>query len=57
MPMVVAPLLGEPGDALCVGIGMTINLPGHPISVTYHYFNHTTLFGLSTNLHRFQVIE
>jgi len=22
------------------GIGMTINLPGHPMTVTAHYFNH-----------------
>jgi len=25
---------------LRVGIGMTINLPGHPMPVTQHYFNH-----------------
>jgi len=43
------------------GIGMTINLPGHPMLVTQHYFttnNWTILFGLlSTYLHCFQVIE
>jgi len=38
---------------------MTINLPGHPMSVTQHYLamNGTHLFGLSTHLHHFQVIE
>jgi len=36
-PMVVAPC----GDrrTLRAGIGMTINLPSHLISVTQHYFN------------------
>jgi len=27
------------GGALRAGIGMTINLPGHPMSVTQHYLN------------------
>jgi len=26
-------------NALHAGIGMTINLPGHPMSVTQQYFN------------------
>jgi len=27
-------------SALHSGIGMTINLPGHPMSATQHCFNH-----------------
>jgi len=27
-------------DAMRSGIGMNITLPGHPMSVTQHYFNH-----------------
>jgi len=30
-------VVGEPCDALRAGIGMTINLPGHPMSGTQHY--------------------
>jgi len=33
-------VVGGPCDAMRSGIGMTINLPGHPMSVTQHYFNH-----------------
>jgi len=36
-PLVV---VGGPCDGLRLGIGMTINFPGHPMSVTQHYFNH-----------------
>jgi len=48
------------GSALREGIGMTINFPGHPMSVTQHILttnNCTILFGLSSHLLRFQVIE
>jgi len=53
----VAPCGG--GWALRAGIGMTINLPGHPVSVTkcYLVMNTSMLFGLSTYSHHFQVIE
>jgi len=33
------PVLCAGVSALSAGIGMTINLPGNPISVTQHYFN------------------
>jgi len=32
-------LVGGPCDAMRSWIGMTITLPGHPLSVTQHYFN------------------
>jgi len=32
--------VGGPYDAMCSGIGMAITLPGHPMSVIQHYFNH-----------------
>jgi len=40
-------------------IEMTINLPGHPMSVTQCYLamNDAHLLGLSTHLHHFQVID
>jgi len=46
------------GWGLRAGIGMAINLPGHPMSVTSTILtkNNCTI-GLSTHLHRFQVIE
>jgi len=31
---------GGPCDALRAWIGMTINLPGHLMSMTQHYFSH-----------------
>jgi len=33
-------VVGGPCDAMRSGIGITITLPGHPISMTQHYFNH-----------------
>jgi len=33
-------VVSGPCDALCTGIGMTINLPVHLMSVTQQYFNH-----------------
>jgi len=33
-------MMGWPCDALRAGIGMTINLPGHLMSVTQNYYNH-----------------
>jgi len=33
-------VVGGPCDAMRSGIGMTITLPGHPMSVIQHYFNH-----------------
>jgi len=53
-------VMGEPWDAMRSGIEMTITLPGHPMSVTQHYFNLEHLYNfwlLCTHLHRFQVIE
>jgi len=32
-------MVGGPYDALRAGIGMTINLPGHPMSVTQCYLS------------------
>jgi len=46
------------GWSLRAGIGMTINPPGHPLSVAQCYLAITyMLLGLSTHLHHFQVIE
>jgi len=48
------------GRALYAGIGMTINLPGHPMLVTYTFLamnDCTILFGLPIHLNRFKVIE
>jgi len=54
---VVAPCGGE--GALHAGIGMTINLPGHFMSVAQCYLvmNGTNAIPVSTHLHHFQVIE
>jgi len=51
--MVVAPY--GVGGALRAGIDMTINLPGHTMSVIQCYLamNNNMLFGLSTHLHHF----
>jgi len=38
--MVATVVVGGPCDAMRSGIGMTITFPGHPMSVTPHYFNH-----------------
>jgi len=58
--MVVAPVVvGGPCNTLCTGIGMTINFPGYPMSVTQCYLamNDTHFIRVSTHLHHFQVIE
>jgi len=42
------------------GIEMTVNLPGHPVSVTHTILTRkhcTNLFVLSIPMHRFQLIE
>jgi len=49
-------VVGGPCDALRAGIGVTVNLLGHRLSVTTN--NCTILFGLLfTHLRRSQVIE
>jgi len=52
-------VVGGPCDELRAGIGMNINFPGQPMSVTQHNFNHVLIvqFYSATHLHRFQVIE
>jgi len=37
-------VVGGPCDAMRLGIGMTITIPGYPMSVTRHYFNHEYLY-------------
>jgi len=56
-PLVV---VGRLCDAMRSEIGMTITLPGYPMSVIQHYFNLEKLYNFwlfSTHLHSFQVIE
>jgi len=55
-------LLGGPCDTLCAWIGMTMNLPGHLMSVKQHYCNVTTnnwsnLFGLSMSTYVFKQLK
>jgi len=37
-------VVGRPCDVMHSRIGMTITLPGHPMSVTQHYFNLEKLY-------------
>jgi len=37
--MVAPVVVGGPCVAMRSGIGMTITFPGHPMSVTQHYYN------------------